>query len=278
MPAIKNGEGEIVATGQTTGTRPGPEARSDKPVLLSGEGLRVRLDTIPGFTDPDLAAILPFYFQAPPLNEFTWAAGFNWDTYDTLSSGQFPRPVSRKLKAFEFETLFTDDKWPWTLRKQESYTPNPQMLVRKLERIADSGTPIRLRAGQPVLWGYNDLDIAVALTDVNPSEKAGEIDARYMRLAFIEFRHPSLQPFAAEKPTRIKLPLTLPIQELPIGQQTLYDLAKFWYGFPEEWRRIAKRNGLTRISPSQNLKIKFAAHRAKKITIPERPRPKAKRG
>jgi hypothetical protein len=248
------------------------------PVVLSGPGMRVRLETIPGFTARRLRRVLPFHFQAPPLDQFEWGGGFNWQDYDTVTAGQFSQPQSRMLRTFSFQTIFTDVKYPWTLRKEQGYTPNPMTLTRRLMQIAEAGTPIRFTCGQPVLWEINDLDLAVTLREVRPVEKSGEIDARYVTLTFVEFRHPRLPRFGSAAPPGKKLPATLLVRTLPMGRRTLYALAKFYYGSQSLWRRIAKANGMTNLSPTVDLRHRYRKQRNKKITIPVKPAPVRGRG
>ena len=244
--------------------------------ILTGLGLRVKLAGLPGFTARRLGGTLPFYFQAPPLDQFEFTGGYNYSDYTTVAAGQFSQPQARMLRTLSFETIFTDAKYSWTFLRQRNYTPNPLNHVRRLPLIAESGTPIRLTAGQPNLWGVNDLDMAVTLREVRPMEKAHEIDARYVSLSFVEFRHPSLHLSGAKRPGK-KLPVTLRVSTLPVGRKNLYALAKYYYGSASMWKRIAKANGIKNVSATRNLSDLYRKQPNKKLTIPTKPAPVRKK-
>jgi nucleoid-associated protein YgaU len=83
---------------------------------------------------------------------------------------------------------------------------------------------------------------------------------------FVEFRRPTI--LAQRKGKGIHLPANVLVRTLPAKRDTLYELAKFYYGSASKWRVIHKANRL-HIPPSLNLKKHFRAQKQKKLRIPK---------
>lgn len=169
-------------------------------------GMRVILSAIPGVTQKGL---MPhsFRFQMPPLETFTRTMSYTHTDFDTVAGKQHDRPSALALQTVKFQTLFMDwdatyAVWPHSKAQQEnggvSETARAQIwnvlnMTTVLQNVLQSGTPVRLRAGQPYLWAGGvqdgwDVNMMVTLRDLSIEERAGEIDARYVDVSFTQHR------------------------------------------------------------------------------------------
>lgn len=242
--------------------------------VQTGPGLRVRLELLPGFTDPALKTFLPFLFQNPVLDQSEWAAGANWDDYSVVGGDTFSTPNSVQLRAYTFQTILTDFVYPWSLLKMDGYTPNPLTMQTKLVAMCESLTPLRLIAKNPLLYpDQAEINLPMTLREVRPLEKGGEPGDRYITMNFVEYRHPELKrSVQGGGSERVKLPVALLIRTLPPNRDSLYELSKFYYGQQTLWKLIAKRNGLLNLSPATSLRSHFIKQPARKVTIPAKPK------
>lgn len=248
------------------------------------EGMRVSLQRIDQTENGLLEE--PFYFQVPPLEELSRSAGFAHTDYDTISAGQFSRPGGRLLQTVELNTLAVDYNPPWaTAHGGSSHTQGwggplvrtPLECRDELIEIAEAGTPFRLLARNPVLWGEleNEIDMDVTLRNVTVTEKAGEVDARYFNLSFVEWRNAEVDRLGYGRrkhplPARVVIGKAGPAVEVWAGgtriadkkdrhrigtadaPATLRKLAKHFYG-NYNWRPIAKANGLDNVAGDRKL-------------------------
>lgn len=210
-------------------------------------GLRVRLSRIDGLTAPEILAY-PFTFQCPPLEQFTRNLSFEYSDYMALRLGQFDRPQGYNLQRVQFQTLFVDHDEPWTVLKafpqrrvqpedpeiptsqlpDPFWVPNPRALVTVLRDVMHAGTPVKLEAFHPTdLWtdapdsDFNEQTgapispiyevrlAACTLRELDIEERAGELDARYVTVTFVESRRPEV----LRKASKRKLPLTVTIEK-----------------------------------------------------------------
>jgi hypothetical protein len=265
------------------------------------EGLRVKIEPIPGLTGKNLMGRDGFYFQCPPLEEFAPVYGYTHTQYDTIRKGQFSRKGGRKLRTVSFDTLVVDfANWTVVARLVEIEEFN-----NKLIRLSESGDPFLLTvAHQMPPRGYDDwgetlagpeLQMEATLDEIRVAEKAGEGDARYMSVSFTEYRDPFTEREAkgkARRPTK-KFPKTVLLQRdgrasdketgLPIGDPpaqplTMARIAKFYYHDTSEWRTIAthNKNKITNWGANDSLLIFFETRKNKKnwpvkITVPAPP-------
>lgn len=240
-PEVRLGQGHRAAAGKSKGD----DGRGNE---IHGRGLRVRMSRVAGTSRKVLQT--PFFFQVPPLENFSTQHGYNFSDYETISEGQFSRGMSRQLKTVEFQTMFVDQDWSWTLLHNDKAGLNPQRLSSQVVHILNSGTPFLLLIGQPQLWGEGNYDVKMKATlrSATVEERAGEVDARYINVTFTEWRDLEVQKDAkGNKGDR------LPLQIKPGPNDTLRSLAKEYYGSTREWRLIALANGLTNFLPDQKL-------------------------
>lgn len=266
-------------------TRGGDEAGYVQPGELppepdpEGGGLHIRLSRITNLTEKGLLPH-PFFFQCPPLEAFTRSFQFSHSDYDSLRSGQFSRPGSMQLRSWTFNTLFVDYGAPFTLYEKlppnyendGQFQTNPPGLLGmtdQLESLLESGTPFYLYVANLTARSraeFKQGKMMATLRTLEVEERAGETDARYANVNFVEFRRPSI--ITQRKGKGAKLPVSVLVRTLPAKRDTLYELAKFYYGSASKWRLIHKANSL-HVAPSLNLKKHFAAQRNKKLRIPK---------
>lgn len=188
-----------------------------KPTIQAGDGLKIILRGVPNLTDPDVLDS-PFFFQSPPIDNFTWTASHTHDDYDTINAGQFSRPSSRQLKSTSFSTLFIDWDAPWAL----TAAVLPIKVAHQLVAIQDTGTPFRLIVHQAELWGahHHELDTLATLRSISVEHRGGEPDTRYVSMDVTEFRDPSARSRGPgnRKPPMHKLPTSARL--VPVYQST----------------------------------------------------------
>ena len=161
------------------------------------EGLKISLEPIPGQTPQNLLGRNGFFFQTPPMEEFTRSHSHSHTDYDTIYSGQFSRPASRQLRSVSFETLVVDYA-AWTF-----YNGVPiEEMGEKLIEICESGAPLLFTAAHDLPpngyanWHMTlagpEAQFPVTLRSLSITEKAGEGDTRYFRLELTEYRDPEV--------------------------------------------------------------------------------------
>src|SRR5687768_16110445 len=159
------------------------------------EGLLVSLAGIEGMTDKGLLAS-PFYFQCPPLEEFVVEYAHGHTDYDTVGAGEFSRKGGVKLRTTSFDTLFVD----WATWTVTSDFPPIESITDELIELTESGSPFLLTVARvATIGGFDGWDLSQAgpelqmpatLRSLRVSEKAGEGDARYLNVSFVEYRDP----------------------------------------------------------------------------------------
>lgn len=231
-----------------------------------GKGMVVKMERIVGVTRGGVLET-PFTFQVPPLNTFPINRSYPKNTYDTVGREQRIRAGVTQLRSVSYDTLFCDDPWAWTLLHGDGYVPDPLEMLRTLEAIGEAQEPFWLTARNATFRTGYDVNWAAYLTSVNSEIRDGEPDARYLSVAFTEFRDSSLKTRSLPGSGRsANLPVTRRADQLPANRNTLYELATFYYGSASEWRRIAKANNIKR-PPSADLRVLGT----KKVTIPRKP-------
>lgn len=225
------------------------------------DGLRVRLVRVPG-TTPKKALKETFRFQVPPLDEFAVQRAFNFNTYDTIRKGQFQKRGSRQLKSVSFQTLAVENRGIFVVTNGQ-WTPT--VIARDLERLADRGYPFLLQVSHD--FPNVEFEMLATLSGLTVSERAGEPDARYFSVDFLEWRDPQVR----RKRRGQEWPKTHKLD----GNDTLHKLARKYYGKPSLAGRIAQRNRFlehwgrdTRIIGHKHY------HPGDKLIIPKPPRDK----
>jgi len=170
----------------------------------------------------------PLWLQCPPMAPFTITRGHNSTEYSTAFNGTFSVNADAKLTLVTFKTLFVNFDEPWVR--------SPHMDIDQardtLEELSMSGAPFRLLCTHK--HNYNpEFDNHVTLTDYTHSED--EPDTYYSDLTFKQYR----DPLAGARRHGGK---TWPKHHKLVAKDTLYSLAKHYYGKPSLARNIATAN------------------------------------
>lgn len=156
---------------------------ASQPTIRKGQGLRLRLEKVPGLTLGASRRILrtPYYFQCPPMDSFAIPTGRTHNRRTNYKGNEFSARGGIPLKSITFRTLVVE----WGAFVIENNYDLDQ-LIGDLERLAQNGWPFRLLATH----SYDreaELDLIAVLESVSREEVAGETDTRYLDLTFAEY-------------------------------------------------------------------------------------------
>lgn len=226
----------------------------DKP--LNAEGLKVALKPIQGVTPSGLlGGKAGIVLQCPPLDAFAVSYAHSHNDYETLSAQQSRKGVPQ-LATIQFQTLAVDVA-SYAVNQD---APSPEAMTARLRALCLSGEPFLLDAYHthhghtPELPGGSEWRGYVTLRQFTATEKAGEGDARYLDVAFTEYRVPK----QANTKKRDSPPTTVRLywdgyavdaggRELanpPLVQLTLAWLARHYYHAPHLAQRLGQANSL----------------------------------
>ena len=170
--------------------------------------------------------------------------------------------------------------------------PNPQKVADELQRIESRLTPVMLIVWNKALYAQPDIRMPVTIRSLSVRERAGEPDTRYFDFQFVEFRRPKLRRRGyAGHPRKRDLPAVVQVDKYGVATEANYSdggvgpgatigtrknpatlrmLAKYWYGQPSEWKRIAAKNGLKNWGGSEPLdKLGRGGRAYRNLTIPK---------
>lgn len=249
-------------------------------------GLLVTLRHARGITARDRLRS-PFRFPVPILDSFDMPYRHPWAQHDTISAGPQMRDQEGELPEWTFSTMLLDD-----VARRESdrrlvvwpHVPFPQLYLRELRLIAGElgnarATPFRIVVSQPVMWDEPLVNSIAVLTGIVATVPANEEGV--FRLSLTVQKLPESEIDRRRQPRRDEQKRVFSMVQNEAredagteGPDTLYELAKRFYGEPSMWRRIAKANGIKNVSPrsSEALEDWCAAHHKKKLVIPPRGR------
>jgi hypothetical protein len=249
---------------------------------MSRPGLHIQLRKINDVAGSRSMLKRPYYFQTPPLEEFSHEHGHERTTYMTIGRGEFSKRIGRRLITCQFRTVIVE----WG-----RFVVRPDYRVEKLTdeliEIAEKGYPFRMLATN----SYADrpeLDIEAVLLSCTPTETAGESDARYFDLSFQEWRDASVGTHSNKKrPGGKNFPFTVTLRRNGTwdwhshysyakpkkGAQLTFELiARMAYGSPSRARIIAERNGMRKWGLHTPI-IKSAKYKkGGKIVVPAPPK------
>jgi hypothetical protein len=225
----------------------------------------------------------PLNFQVAPLEAFGWTQATTFNDFDTLSRGQFSRLGGRQLLSFEMRTIVVDYQPTWvSWERARPNAPHPQRVAQELKDLAQLGSPMMFVA-RSGWWEGNDLRLPVTLRSVAVEERAGEIDARYFDLSFVEWREQTAEQrgYSGEDGQGDKTPATVKLEKDGRGVEegsgkvvagnpaTLSKLALYYYGDPTLWRAIVMDNGIKDFAPGRDLnELDKNGKRVRKLHIP----------
>jgi hypothetical protein len=222
---------------------------------MAGPGLHIKLSKINDVPGSRRMLRRPYYFQNPPLEEFSHGHGHESTTYMTIGRGEFSQRLGRRLITVSFRTLIVE--WSRFAIRQ---TWDVEALTDELIEISEKGYPFRLVATHSYS-NRPELDIEAIMTDCTPSEVAGEIDTRYFDLSFREWRDPVVDRATKKKRSGGKhFPFTITLRKdgtyTVVGEKpgyfntkdeelTFAVIAKYAYGAPSRASVVARANGMT---------------------------------
>lgn len=230
-----------------------------------GEGLKVRLARVDGLTEEDVLPY-PFYFQVPPLEEFSIEGTAAWSDYDTLRLGQRSRPGGEQLRTVTFGSLFVDWDAPWMVWHPGEGGWDAGELTKELFDIMDACTPFELFVHYVDLRDRPEFHHLASLRSVRSVERAGEPDAKYVDVQFVEYERMRLRRNSRDRTPEKDRKHTLR------STDTLRGIALRYYGEGMAWRRIASANGIRGVSSESATELASWArkHSRKTLKIPAR--------
>lgn len=248
--------------------------------VVARPGMHVELAHAKGHTKPGLLR-LPYRFQVPPTDEFTRQLSYAHTDFDTVRAGQHSRPQSRQLQTVSFQTLVVDWDATFAVWPKGRAVDRMSMVDRfelfnvlhltdVLVRVLQSGTPVRLRAGNTYLWDDYDVEGLYTLRNLTIAERGGEPDARYLDVELHEYRPLALnrrsygrggreRKSRRERGYQDRLPTTIEVfadgsardrgdddRKVSDGGLTIAQLSKRYYGAHGYGRYIIRANGVLR--------------------------------
>lgn len=282
------------------------------------DGLRVKLEAIAGITDPGVLAA-PYLFQLPPKDEFSTEHSYTHNTYETLSAGQHSRRGGVELRRSSWTSLVVDTGIDGRGMPTPSFVPLRgdrqadgtysflalEDLTADLIDLCESGSPFLYTAAHDLPPGsVSDWSSTLAgpeaqwpavLVRIRVSQQAGEGDARYFDMDFLEYRDPVVGRTklgrgkkGGQGSGKIKWPAFAVLREDGFAYDsdtgarmgtgtpaTLTQLARHYYHDPSMARVIAVANGLT-VAPNDRLVWSEAARgafvlhgRTQKLKVPK---------
>lgn len=233
-----------------------PKSKAPTAAPYGEHGLVVKMVPVPGLTPKGIFTNeQPFTFQVPPLDSFGEEGDHPFDDWQPLGLGQqtFKAP-GPSLRTVSYSTMFLDWQPVWSVLAKPDWTPNPQAFVRQLAKIRSSGQPFHLLVySSSTPNAKYEVDYAATLRQFHWELRAGEDDAYYVTVSFVEHRAPGVEEFLSGAAQHPALPAKLTIRTLPPERATLSNLARFYYGDPSKWKVIAAANGLSKLVPSARL-------------------------
>lgn len=223
------------------------------------EGMRVGLEAIADLTKKGLIGDMGLHFQCPPLDELSGNFAHSHTDYETIET-QHSRKGVPQLATVQFTTLVVD---------YGTFVVNanvdPEAIRESIKQICLSGTPVQLTCEQQIPATSDvtltldqispEIDMAATLRTVKISNKAGEPDARYYDVSFVEYRDPRASRRGLGKP-KSRRPRNTTVYlywdgraETSEGQSikppvTLSSLGRGFFADPSKGRWIAAANGL----------------------------------
>jgi hypothetical protein len=240
-------------------------------VAASTEGMHVIMEELFGVTPKDLIPDGGLLFQCPPLDEFSVDYAHGHTDYETIEN-QHSRKGVPQLATVTFDTLVVD----YARFAVDQDAAEIETIRDTLKEVCLSGEPFLLTAAHQLpprgysnwslVIGGPEVQMPATLRSLKVTEKAGEGDARYLAVSFVEYREPTLTRTTTGKkrsggkttfPTTVVLYgsgrtkwvrgttlVDVPFVQPPLRPLTLGVLAKNFYGDSSRWRGIARANNI----------------------------------
>lgn len=280
-----------VGIGQSAPINSRPDISPD-----DGAGLRVTLRRKSGLTRAGHLTI-PFHFQCPPSDSFTWEEAYDHQEFQTLRAGTFSRPAGRSLATVTFSTLFVAfDAYAADGPRMSTSSMNwhhsyglidPFWMTEEVRSLQRTGTPFWLYVGQPSVRDEWDVKMLATLRSMRVEERAGEPDAKYADMQFSEYRQVTVSRKSKTRPrsqhrSRTRS-ITLTIDGTrhrvdPDGfrvqmtganndELTLVHIAHAAFGDAQQWPFIKAYNKLDRWGGHADLFDYMVRHKMKRLRL-----------
>lgn len=167
-------------------------------------------------------------------------------TAKVLSLGEINRLEQKGLREIEIESMWPKNRIPLVSSKT---LPDPMAFVKAVQSYRDQKKPARL-----LICGTDlDINMNVGIEDLDYTEKGGEVGDIYYKLSLKEYRaygpkkvdlpKPTAKPVATvqqpNRPGSASKPRTYTI----VSGDTLWGIAKRYYGDGAKWPTIYQANG-----------------------------------
>lgn len=232
------------------------------------DGLKITMTAEPGMTPSGLLTV-PFRFHTGPMDPFTRASTYNWQTNSTIAAGEQATDAGDQLDRIQFQTMLLDldEGHPWVVWRG---TFDVQRMLAELRSLMKAPAPFRLTIGQPALWGPTPLtNIIAVLTSLSAEEHGGEIGTEYTNVEFMEVKHQVVEESSTRKPSAT----VVPRRETVKPGDTLYAIALRLYKKKSAWKNITSANGITGVTPDDAgaLAAWLKSHNRSTLKIPVLP-------
>lgn len=229
--------------------------------MARGEGLRVRIASIPGET-PKTVLRAPLYFPVL-LNGFGWTETFSHTEYDTVRGGEFSQPAMGPATARKLRD--TDDMETLTMSWEPSWLVEagvePDDVYDVLFGVGRSRKPVELLVA-PKLGERPLLRMPITIRSIAIQMRKGEPDTLYYVVRAKEWRNASAERKGAGAPN-------LPTTHKLTASDSLHSLSTLYYKTATEWKAIAAANAIRGIGQSTKLVTMKRFKVGSKIKIPE---------
>lgn len=202
-----------------------------------------------------------------PVNpeEIKRTRNLNVETYQVLGTGQVSIPSYCELEEYSFEAEFPSQDYHYVEPGARADADYYEKMFKKAQK---NKKPIRFIASNDIT---DDISVMVLVKSVEVIEKAGEEGDKYISLTLLEHKGAGRRYVGVQTPTATVKQEDLPAADAPGNpavtdnkthtvQQgdTLWGIAKKYYGNGAQYPRIASANGIANpnvISEGQVLSI-----------------------
>jgi hypothetical protein len=219
-------------------------------------GLHARLRRVSGLT-PRSVLREPLILPVVMGQEFAVEEEALWEEFDTVSAGRFAQPAAGKhgeaLRTVNLESLTMTWDPGWLTNPGE----NPERVIKALKKVLRKRAVFDFLVVQKAPGiGFADFAGHASLRRLALVAPRGEADTRYIRMDISGHRRISANRRRHGR-----------AEELP----TTHQLAIHYYGTGEQWRVIAKANGIERWG-SETPIVQMGRYKVgDRIKIPEPP-------
>jgi len=187
-----------------------------------------------------------------PLDDVSFSMKGNNERINIIAIGPITKIGSRGLISVSIKSLFTDGDYPFL---QVSNPSDGDGYVQWMRKLFDAEQHTRfIMVGDGI-----DINMRVSLESFEPKIQFGETGEYYYTLSMMEYRSHSASRIVLPKPTAPQAQKTPPKREeqkltptkhTAVAGDTLWALAKRYYGDSEQYMKIYNAN--SSLNPSPN--------------------------